>query len=55
MWSPAPLTSTDSVATGAGQIRLLQVQPQGRRPMAIADYARGNRWAPGLLLTSIGS
>lgn len=30
------------VQTGAGQLSLLKVQPAGKKPMAVADYLRGN-------------
>ncbi len=30
-----------------GGLRLLRVQPEGKGPMAFADFARGNRPAPG--------
>ncbi|MEZ0347296.1 MAG: methionyl-tRNA formyltransferase [Thermus sp.] len=38
------------VGTGEGLIRLLQVQPEGRRPMLAADWARGYGVAPGTRL-----
>ena len=31
------------VGTGAGTLRLEQVQPAGKRPLAAADWARGLR------------
>ena len=49
---PGTLTGIDTIATADGSVRLLHVQPPGRRPMSPADYARGNRWTPGLRLTS---
>ncbi|GAA6755473.1 methionyl-tRNA formyltransferase [Thermus thalpophilus] len=38
------------VGTGEGLIRLLQVQPEGRRPMPAADWARGYGVGPGTRL-----
>lgn len=35
------------VATGAGGLRLLQVQPEGRKAMRGGDYLHGHRLAPG--------
>ena len=42
----------DVVAAGAGGLRLLTVQPEGRAPMAVADWLRGARPRPGELLGS---
>ena len=30
------------IQTGAGQLSLIKVQPAGKKPMAVADYLRGN-------------
>jgi methionyl-tRNA formyltransferase len=38
------------VAAGAGALRLLEVQAEGRRPMAAAEFLRGARLAPGARL-----
>ncbi|WP_103504452.1 MULTISPECIES: methionyl-tRNA formyltransferase [Streptomyces] len=38
------------VGTGSHAVELLWVQPQGKKPMAAADWARGVRVAPGELL-----
>jgi methionyl-tRNA formyltransferase len=35
------------VGTGEGLIRLLEVQPEGKRPMPAADWARGHGVGPG--------
>ena len=35
------------VATGKGALRLLEVQPSGKRPMAAAEFARGRRLSRG--------
>ncbi|MDP9389794.1 MAG: methionyl-tRNA formyltransferase [Actinomycetota bacterium] len=35
------------VPTGTDPMELLLVQPEGRGPMAAADWARGARWRPG--------
>lgn len=36
-----------AVPTGTGPMELLQVQPEGRAPMAAAEWARGVRWQEG--------
>ena len=38
------------VATGSGALRLVEVQVEGKRPMAAADFLRGARLAPGARL-----
>ena len=38
------------VGTGSGALALLIVQPEGKRPMSGAEFARGRRLAPGDLL-----
>ncbi|MGH9093378.1 MAG: hypothetical protein ACRDZR_18655 [Acidimicrobiales bacterium] len=35
------------MATGEGRLRLVEVQPEGRSPVAAADWLRGARPAPG--------
>ncbi|MFI0983189.1 methionyl-tRNA formyltransferase [Streptomyces sp. NPDC021093] len=40
------------VGTGSHAVELLWVQPQGKKPMRAADWARGVRIAPGELLTT---
>jgi methionyl-tRNA formyltransferase len=42
----------DVVATGAGGLQLVAVQPEGRGPMAAPDWVRGARPQPGELLGS---
>ncbi len=37
----------DKVVTGDGALRLLEVQPEGKGPMAAADWLRGARSEPG--------
>lgn len=43
--APGTLTGT-AVATGAGWLELLEVQPEGKRPMAAGDWVRGARPTP---------
>jgi methionyl-tRNA formyltransferase len=40
------------VATGAGAIDLIEIQPEGRRPMTVRDFLAGHRIATGDRLTS---
>ncbi|MFJ3859720.1 methionyl-tRNA formyltransferase [Streptomyces sp. NPDC090085] len=43
----APAKNTVHVGTGSHAVELLWVQPQGKKPMRAADWARGVRIAPG--------
>ncbi len=38
-----PVPGSVAVPTGAGQLHLLEVQPEGKRPMSAADWLRGLR------------
>ncbi|MGC5412379.1 methionyl-tRNA formyltransferase, partial [Streptomyces sp. DT225] len=40
------------VGTGSHAVELLWVQPQGKKPMRAADWARGVRIVPGELVGS---
>lgn len=43
------------VHCGAGSLlRLLEVQPEGKRPMLLAEYQRGHPWEAGMTLEPIG-
>jgi methionyl-tRNA formyltransferase len=43
----------DSVVAGDGRaVELLQVQPEGRRPMSPADYRNGRPWRDGIRLVA---
>ena len=35
------------VATGDGELAIVEVQPEGRRPMSVRDFTAGHRLAPG--------
>lgn len=38
-----------TVATGdGGSVEMVEVQPDGKRPMKLADYRRGHEWAAGM-------
>ena len=52
-WSPGEIMTGGTVQAGQGAVDLLEVQPEGKRPMPLADYRRGHRWHAGLHLQSI--
>jgi methionyl-tRNA formyltransferase len=49
-WGPGEIMLDGSVATGQGALEIVQLQPDGKRPMSLADYRRGHRWHGGLRL-----
>lgn len=52
-WTPGEITMGGCIQCGSGALRVLEVQPQGKRPMSLEAYCRGNPWSPGLRLESI--
>lgn len=52
-WTPGEIMTSGGVQTGDGALQLLECQPEGKRPMPLADYRRGHRWHAGLRLESV--
>jgi methionyl-tRNA formyltransferase len=52
-WLPGEVTTTGMVQAGDGTIELVEVQPDGGKPMPIDAYKRGHRWQAGLRLESV--
>ena len=52
-WEPGEITSAGTIQCGDVTIHLLELQPDGGRPMAMADYRRGHRWQAGLKLWAV--
>jgi methionyl-tRNA formyltransferase len=50
-WSAGELMTDGSVRAGSGAVELVEIQPDGKTPMALIDYRRGNPWMPGMKLT----
>jgi len=42
-----------NAAGGASAVEILELQPEGRRVMSLADFRRGHAWMPGMRLESI--
>ncbi|MGA2442993.1 MAG: methionyl-tRNA formyltransferase [Tepidisphaeraceae bacterium] len=53
-WRPGEITIAGAIACGEGAVEILEIQPDGKRPMSLSDYRRGNAWMPGMKLESIG-
>lgn len=51
-WEPGEIMLDGLVATGDGGLEVVEVQPDGKRPMPLADYRRGHRWHAGLRLVA---
>lgn len=47
---PGTLTDAGTLATAAGTLDLLQLQPDGKRPMTLLEFRNGRPWRPGLQL-----
>jgi methionyl-tRNA formyltransferase len=53
-WEPGEITSAGTIQCGGGDtLRLLELQPDGGKPMSMADYRRGHRWQAGLRLQAV--
>jgi methionyl-tRNA formyltransferase len=52
-WTPGEIVTSGSVQTGNGCLEIVECQPDGKRPMPLADYRRGHRWQAGLRLESV--
>jgi methionyl-tRNA formyltransferase len=52
-WQPGEIMTTGVVQTGDGALEIVECQPEGKRPMPLADYRRGHRWHAGLRLQSV--
>ena len=52
-WTPGEVMASGFVHTGGGAVEVVECQPDGKRPMSLADYRRGHRWHAGLRLESL--
>lgn len=53
-WHPGEIAIDGCIACGEGAVEILELQPDGKRPMSPGDYRRGNSWMPGMKLESVG-
>jgi methionyl-tRNA formyltransferase len=47
------ITATHTVSTSDGDLEILELQPEAKRPMPLAAYRNGHPWQPGMRLESI--
>jgi methionyl-tRNA formyltransferase len=52
-WAPGEIMASGVVQTGEAALEVIECQPEGKRPMTLADYRRGHRWHAGLRLESV--
>jgi methionyl-tRNA formyltransferase len=50
---PGQLTRSGHIATSAGAVQVLEVQPEGRGRMPLAAYRNGHPWQPGWRVESV--
>lgn len=50
---PGTILPDGRIAAGGGSVELVEVQPDGKRPMPLADYRRGHAWSPGMRLEGV--
>ncbi len=52
-YKPGEINSTGAVGAGDAAVEIVELQPDGRTPMFLADYRRGHPWNAGMQLRSI--
>jgi methionyl-tRNA formyltransferase len=52
-WRPGEITVAGEIACGDGAVEILEIQPDGKRPMSLSDYRHGNAWMPGMKLEAV--
>jgi methionyl-tRNA formyltransferase len=52
-WMPGEIMIHGEVSAGEEAVEIVDVQPEGRRAMSLAEYRRGHRWTAGMKLESI--
>lgn len=52
-WRPGEITTAGAVACSEQAVEIIEIQPDGKRPMPLSDYRRGNPWMPAMRLESI--
>jgi methionyl-tRNA formyltransferase len=53
-WESGEIMTDGVVATGEGGLEVVEIHPDGKRPMPLSDYQRGHRWHAGLRLFAEG-
>jgi methionyl-tRNA formyltransferase len=56
-WHPGEIMIDGGICAGDGKmaVEVVEIQPEGKRPMLLADFRRGHAWMPGMRLGEIPS
>ena len=52
---PGVILTSGAVGAGDGAVEIVELQPEGKRPMPLAAYRHGHRWEAGMRLESMTS
>ncbi|HEY1629238.1 MAG TPA: methionyl-tRNA formyltransferase [Tepidisphaeraceae bacterium] len=50
---PRTITATGTIAAGVGAVEIIEIQPQGKRPMPLAAFRNGHPWQAGMRVESV--
>jgi methionyl-tRNA formyltransferase len=50
---PGTILSTGHIAAGTGAVEIVELQPEGKRPMPLAAYRNGHHWTAGMRVESM--
>lgn len=50
--APGTILANDCIAAGTGAVQIVEVQPEGKRPMPLAAFRNGHPWNAGMRLES---
>jgi methionyl-tRNA formyltransferase len=50
---PGTISAAHTIATADGAVEILELQPEGKRPMPLQAYRNGHPWPPGAQLQSL--
>jgi methionyl-tRNA formyltransferase len=51
---PGTIDATGHVVTAGGTVEIVELQPQGKRPMPLTDFRNGHAWEAGMTLVAVG-
>jgi methionyl-tRNA formyltransferase len=51
--TPGAISAAGGIVTGDGELDVLQLQPEGKRPMTVQAFRNGHPWSQGMRLASI--